>query len=155
MSDTMQDPKPATEPTAPRLRRRPYLVGAVAVTVAAAIGVAVLASRSDDSTSQTQLASIRQACVAWGGQGSPAACNAMVDWMSQQMGSGRMTPMMMWGDQGAMRSTCQAWMGSTPAVTGGAPADAAAWCDAMATSMASQIGDWSQWMMNGHMGGMP
>ncbi len=107
-----------------------------------------------------QLASVRQACQQWGrttarpaaDASADAPCSVMTTWMSRQLRVAHLTGSMMWGSPASMRSTCLRWMATGPAVATSGP-ESQAWCDGMVTSMTRHIGNWDNWMMNGHMMG--
>lgn len=145
-------------------RRRPVFMAIGAVAAVAAIAVLAFALRDGDGSSTNkltslQLTSMQSVCRQWPAstasapRGVPAGqgCASMVDWMSQQVRSGHMAGVRMWGTAAAMGASCRSWWA---AGGGGASADSGqAWCDEMVSWMSDHIGNWPDWMAVGHMMG--
>jgi len=166
MMEAMTDTIPASPaPPVPSAtsRRIPWRSAAIGLVVVLLVVVGFVVFGSDNSpstnaTADVQLASIRQTCQLWSGGGAPSlgttsarsACTEMADWMSGQLGSGRMTGPGMWGSAATMGASCQDWIDtdSRAAVAG---SSSSAWCSEMVSWMQHHIGNWNHWMMSGSM----
>jgi hypothetical protein len=156
MSDTLAEALRPTPPPASSKRLAALAVAVVAVIAAVTLGIAL--TQGGSSAGAAQLAATRQACQQWssdytlaaGGAPTAAWCSAMTDWMRTEFRSGHMSAAMMWGNAGALAGVCRQWMATGPAKAVGVSPQA---CDDMVAWMTSHVGDWSRWMMTGHMMG--
>jgi hypothetical protein len=71
-----------------------------------------------------------------------AWCVGMTDWMTHQLGAGRMSPQMMWGNAMHLAESCRRWMGAEQSATAGG---AATWCDDMVASIGEHMTGWRGW----------
>lgn len=122
-------------------------VGAVGLGAGLGFGLSGNSGTSPGAAvSASQLASIRTACQQWLGDastepGTAQWCTEMTQWMNTSMDRHRFGPEMMWGDPSNLRTSCEHWFRTRP--PSGAPSDAAGWCDAMVSWMATHVGRWS------------
>ena len=129
------------------------VIGVLAI---ALLGIFVANETSTLGTSTTrQVTAIRQACERWAASeqlDGTAQCSSMAEWMGRQVAEGHVTAHMMWGDAGAMASSCTGWAESSSgeAIAGMSPS---VWCDRMGSWMEGHVGNWGNWMQPGQMMG--